>query len=74
MALRGRRSIGNTILKVIGYFLLGGLLIALLRAFDFDPFGIIDWIWNIGTSILNKIADWFSNNDTFQNVTRAPSE
>lgn len=63
------RKIIRAILIIIGI----GLLYALLRAFNWDVFVLVDWAWSWIVSIVTSIADFFSGNDTFQKVTKAPS-
>lgn len=68
----GGMSVGRIIMNIFWGILLIGLSIALLRAFNWDVFGIVNWIWNIASKIVYAVADFFSGNETFQNVTKAP--
>lgn len=49
-----------------------GLIFALLRAFNFDLFGLFDWVigWAIG--IITSVSDFFSGNPTFQKIVESP--
>lgn len=62
--------------RFIGKCLLGivvtGLLLALMRAFNFDLFGLCDWAINWIISILTAISDFFSGNPTFQKIVESP--
>lgn len=71
---RGGRgmSIGRMIMNVFWGILLIGLAMALLRAFDWDIFGIIEWIWSGASKLVTAVADFFTGNATFQKVTKAP--
>lgn len=62
----------NKILRALGWMVLLGFVVALLRAFDFDPFGIIDWVFGLTGRIIGAIADFFSGNTYFQALTNRP--
>lgn len=70
----------NMIIKIILIIVGAGFVMALMRAFNYDVFGIIDWIWRTGVNVIswvfNKpisgVADTFSGNESFQNLTKAP--
>lgn len=60
-------------LKQAGLFiLLAGLVIALLRVFNWDPFGILEWAWQWIQTIVYGIADFLTGNDTFRKITEKP--
>jgi hypothetical protein len=63
----------RTIGKVVSWVVMAGLLMALLRAFDWDPFAMLDWVWNFLLGLITRISDAISANQTFQEVTSAPS-
>jgi hypothetical protein len=65
-------GLGHTIGRVLLALVLIGFLIAVLRVFDWDPFGVIDWAWNLVTTVVTRISDFFSGNRTFQEVFTAP--
>lgn len=50
-----------------------GLIVALLREFGWDPFlaaeWIISWVWEV----VSRIADLWSSNETFKEVTKKPA-
>lgn len=62
--------------RFIGKILLGlvvsGLLLALMRAFNFDLFGLCDWLIKWIFSTLTTISDFFSGNPTFQKIVESP--
>lgn len=60
---------GNKALKMLGIFVVIGFLVAILRVFDWDPFGVIDWIINWVLMIITSIADFFGGNEYFQKFT-----
>lgn len=49
-----------------------GLILALLKAFNFDLFGLCDWAIAWVINILTTVSDFFSGNPTFQKVVEAP--
>lgn len=62
----------NTLSKILLYLLLAGLALAVLRIFHWDPFGVIDWIWNSITTIVTRIADFFVGQPWFQKIFSKP--
>jgi hypothetical protein len=64
------------VFRFIGKILMGivitGLILALLRAFNFDLFGLSDWLIAWIINILTTVSDFFSGNATFQKVVEAP--
>lgn len=62
----------NKIVKGLGYLIIGGLLIAVLRQFGWDPFAAGAWVLSEVWAVLNHVADLFQSNETFQEVTREP--
>lgn len=51
---------------------IAGLFLALLRAFNFDLFGLFDWAIAWVINVLTAVSDFFSGNPTFQKVVEAP--
>lgn len=74
MATRARRGggVGGFLMKGLLFVVAAGLLLALLRAFNWDPFGVVSWAGNLGWSVIDWVSDLFSSNETFQKVTEAP--
>lgn len=66
-------GIGGTALKILGVFVVLGFIVALLRVFNWDPFGVIDWIIFWITTIITSISDWFGGNEYFQAFTNKRS-
>lgn len=66
-------TLSNKILRGLGILVLMGLAVALLRAFDFDPFGIIDWIFSWVGTVVSAIADFFGGNQYFKTFTDKPN-
>ena len=52
---------------VIG-ILVASLLLAICRAFNYDPFGIIDWVVNAVVYAVNRLTDIIFNNPLFQGI------
>lgn len=70
---RSGSNFGSMFLKGVGVLILLGLLIAVLRVFNWDPFGVVTWIWDWFALVVTSIADFFTGNDTFRKVTSAPN-
>lgn len=64
------RRITNGIvgLIVVGFF------VALLRQFDWDPFAAAEWALSWVWDSITRVADIWSNNETFQEVTKKPND
>lgn len=62
----------RTIINGIVMLVVVGLFIAIMRQFDWDFIAAFDWLFGLFFSIVNWIADFFSSNPTFQEVTNAP--
>jgi hypothetical protein len=64
------------VFRFLGRCLLGivvtGLLLALMRAFNFDLFGLCDWAIKWIINVLTSISDFFSGNPTFQKIVESP--
>lgn len=63
----------STISRAFMYLMLAGLIIALLRVFNWDPFGVMEWLWSMVMGVVLYVSDWFSGNETFREITRAPA-
>ena len=59
-------------LNTFGMIAAAGLVIAILRQFDWDPFAAGAWAIDQAWTSLNHVADLWSSNDTFKHATRAP--
>lgn len=59
-------------LNGLAFLALAGLIVAVLRVFDWDPFAAIawgiDWVWHA----INRVADLFLGNGTFREATKRP--
>lgn len=73
--MAGKRGggLGDMVMKVGGFLLACGLLLAVMRVFNWDPFGVVTWLWDWFALIVNRIADFFTGNDTFRKATSKPS-
>lgn len=67
--MRRRGGIGGSILKGFLAVILFALFIAFMRAMNWDPFGAVNWFWN---TVIEPIANMFSSNKNFQELTAAP--
>ena len=56
---------------VLGLFV-AGLVLAIMRAFNWDPFGVVEWLGSFVVHIVNHIANFFSGNDTFKTTVDGP--
>lgn len=56
---------------VLGLFA-AGLVLAIMRAFNWDPFGVVEWLGSFVVHIVNHIANFFSGNDTFRTTVEGP--
>ena len=56
---------------VLGLFA-AGLVLAIMRAFNWDPFGVVEWLGSFVVHIVNHIANFFSGNDTFRTTVERP--
>lgn len=63
---------GNFIKQALLFMLGCGILLAVLRVFDYDPFGIVSWLFSWFSAIVNGIADFLIGNDAFRRITRKP--
>lgn len=72
MAGKGGRGVGAT-MKQIALWLLGlGFLLALLRLFNMDPFGIVNWVIGTAWNIIDRIADLLQANASFREIFSKP--
>lgn len=63
----------RTVGKVLMYIVLAGLIVALLRAFNMDLFGLFDWLWGLVSGAVTSISDFFTRNPTFQKMVGTPT-
>lgn len=56
---------------VLGLFA-AGLILAIMRAFSWDPFGVVEWLGSFVVHIVDHIANFFSGNDTFRTTVEGP--
>lgn len=64
---------------VIGLFKKGvilvvgaGVLLAVLRVFNWDPFGIVSFIWDYFSYAANGVADWLTGSAWFRKILSGP--
>lgn len=69
----GGSGLAKNVKQLVIFVFICGLGLALLRAFDYDPFALIQWIWDWFVVVVTKIADFFTGNGTFQKATKAPT-
>lgn len=56
----------------ISTLLAGGLLMAILMQFDWDPFAVATWVIDWVLFALGRTADFFLQSDTFRSATEGP--
>ena len=49
-----------------------GLLVAILREFNWDPFAAAEWALSRVWEVISHVADLWSSNDTFKDATKKP--
>lgn len=49
-----------------------GLAVAVLRAFNWDPFAVAEWAFHHVWNTIDGAANLWSDNDTFREVTEPP--
>ena len=54
--------------------IVAGMVYAILRQFDWDPFAAVGWVISWIWETIISIADLFSSSDTFKEATKKPSE
>lgn len=64
---------GLLLKKVFMSILFAGLLLALLRVFNYDPFGIFEWIVSWLKWVIDSIANLFLGSPIFHDITRKPA-
>jgi len=67
------RSISNFLMKGLFFLVIAGMLLAFARHFNWDLFGIVDWLWTVLSGIVIKISEIFSDNPLFREGVSAPS-
>ena len=55
------------------FLVVAGLVVAILREFGWDPFAAAEWAFSKVWATINHVADLWSNNETFREVTEKPS-
>lgn len=72
--MAGSKSGGivGTIWKTVIALIIIGASVALLRAFDWDVFSVINWVWSWLTTIVDNIANFFTGRSEFQEIVKAP--
>lgn len=61
------------IMSGLGTLALVGLAVAILRAFDYDIFAAVEWAASWAWETISRVADIWSNNDSFKEVTKKPA-
>lgn len=56
----------RTIISFIVGLLIVGLVVAVLRVFDWNVVAAFEWLIGLSMSIVNTVADFFMGNPTFQ--------
>ena len=62
----------HTFRNIVLGLLAAGLVLAIMRAFSWNPFGVIEWLCSCVAHIVNHIANFFSGNDTFKATVEGP--
>lgn len=72
MAAKQAAGVQNVLKKILYAILIFGFLLALLRVFNYDPFGVVSMIFDWFSYAVNGIADFFTGNRTFREVASGP--
>jgi len=62
----------HTFRNIVLGLLAAGLVLAIMRAFSWNPFGVVEWLCSFIEHIVNHIANFFSGNDTFKATIESP--
>lgn len=62
----------HTFSNIVLGLLAAGLVLAIMRAFSWNPFGVVEWLCSFIVHIVNHIANFFSGNDTFKATIESP--
>lgn len=62
----------HTFRNIVLGLLAAGLVLAIMRAFSRNPFGVVEWLCSFIVHIVNHIANFFSGNDTFKATIESP--
>lgn len=62
----------SKVLNGLATLALIGLVVAILRAFDWDIIAAADWLLSWFWDTITKVADIWSNNDSFKEATKKP--
>jgi hypothetical protein len=49
-----------------------GLLLAIMKAFGWDIFALIEWAFSWVSTVINAVADFFMGNPSFQKAVQEP--
>lgn len=66
--MRRRKGLSGAIFSLIGGLIMLGLIVAVLRQFDYDVVAAGEWLFTSLADIANKIADKFTEMPGFRNV------
>ena len=58
----------NFLKRAVIWFLIAGIVLAALKLFDYDPFGLIGKIIEWGLWFINEIADFFLQFEWFRRI------
>lgn len=72
MAQKGKSSAGNIFMTIVWIVLGTVLAVAVLRAFDWNLFGVINWVVGWFSYVVGYGADLLTGNPTFQDLTTVP--
>ena len=67
-----QRKQKHTFRNIVLGLLAAGLVLAIMRAFSWNPFGVVEWLCSFIVHIVNHIANFFSGNDTFKATIESP--
>ena len=67
-----KKKNGGTVRKVLLFVVGCGVFLAVMRIFNWDPFGVISWIWDWFEKLVTSIADFLTGNQTFRKVAEGP--
>jgi len=60
------------VLTFLGWILILGLAVAVLAAFDYDPFAVLAWILKSLWGIISQIGHFIGSWGWFKDLTSAP--
>ena len=56
----------------IVFLVIAGFVVALMRKFEWDPFAAGEWVLSWTWDSIDRVANIWSDNDTFQEMTEKP--